>query len=69
MTTIKDQVAAEAAIAEREWMDVTGAAMAAVADCFTRREPRGLARGMCEAMLTSKFRDGPPTESVARFRA
>ncbi|MGW5434844.1 IS701 family transposase [Streptomyces sp. NPDC004059] len=51
MTTIKDQVAAEAAIAERAWTDVIGAAMAAVADCFTRREPRLLAREMCEAML------------------
>jgi SRSO17 transposase len=51
VTTIKDQVAAEATIAEREWTDVIGAAMAAVANCFTRREPRLLAREMCEAML------------------
>ncbi|MEU9676913.1 transposase [Streptomyces parvus] len=51
MTTIKDQVAAEATMTEREWTNVIGAAMAAVANCFTRREPRLLAPEMCEAML------------------
>ncbi|MFH8446086.1 hypothetical protein ACH4D3_33380 [Streptomyces sp. NPDC018026] len=51
MTTFKDQVAAEATTAEREWTDVVGAAMTAVAGCVARREPRLLAREMCEAML------------------
>ncbi|MFE2336561.1 hypothetical protein [Streptomyces coelicoflavus] len=51
MTMFKDQVATEATTAEREWSDVVGAAMAAVANCVTRREPRLLAREMCEAML------------------
>jgi hypothetical protein len=46
VTTIKDQVAAEAAVAEREWTDAVGAAIAAVADCFTRRKARLLAREM-----------------------
>lgn len=41
----------EATIAERGWTNVIGAAMAAVADCCTWREPRLLARQMCEAML------------------
>lgn len=41
----------EATVAEREWADVIEAAMAAVAGCFTLREPRLPARQMCEAML------------------
>lgn len=44
--TIRDQVAAEVTTAERERTDVMRAAMAAVADCFGRREPRLLARQM-----------------------
>ncbi|MFJ3940362.1 IS701 family transposase [Streptomyces parvus] len=51
MATIKDQVAAEATMAEREWTNVIGAAMAGVANCSARREPRLPAREMCEAML------------------
>lgn len=38
-------------MAEREWTDAMRAAMAEVANCFTPREPRLMARQMCEAML------------------
>lgn len=44
-------MAVEATIAEQEWTSAFGAVMAKVADCFVQREPRLLARGMCEAML------------------
>ncbi|WP_307161034.1 hypothetical protein [Streptomyces rishiriensis] len=51
MTTIKDQVAVEAAIAERAWTTVFGSLMAAVAVCFPRRDSRMLGRTMTRGML------------------
>lgn len=51
MTTYQEQVAAEATIAEREWTAALGAVTGRITDCFGRREPRALAREMCEAML------------------
>ncbi|MFF7191454.1 hypothetical protein ACFZAR_41160 [Streptomyces sp. NPDC008222] len=51
MTTYQEQVAVEATIAEQVWMTALGAVTEAIADCFGRREPRALAREMCEAML------------------
>ncbi|MGI5133601.1 IS701 family transposase [Streptomyces sp. CA-106110] len=51
MTTYQEQVAVEATIAEQAWMTALGAVTEEIADCFGRREPRALAREMCEAML------------------
>jgi SRSO17 transposase len=51
VTTYQEQVAAEATIAEQAWMTALGAVTEEIADCFGRREPRALAREMCEAML------------------
>jgi hypothetical protein len=51
VTTIKDQVAVEATIAQQAWMTAFGAAMGEIADCFPRPEPRLVAREMTEAML------------------
>ncbi|MGI5142778.1 IS701 family transposase [Streptomyces sp. CA-106110] len=51
MTTSHDAVAGEATIAGETWRDCFGAVMAAVADCFPRRESRLLAREMAQAML------------------
>lgn len=51
MTTIKNQVAVEATIAEQVWADAFGAVMAEVAGCFPRRDSRLLAREMTYAML------------------
>ncbi|MGW7754520.1 hypothetical protein ACWGK6_23825 [Streptomyces violaceusniger] len=42
MKTIKDQVAAEAAIGEEVWTAAYGPLMAAVAGCFPRRDSRML---------------------------
>ncbi|MGI5508741.1 IS701 family transposase [Streptomyces sp. CA-106131] len=51
MTTYQEQVAVEATIAEQAWMTALRAVTEEIADCFGRREPRALAREMCEAML------------------
>ncbi|MEW2487768.1 transposase [Streptomyces sp. NPDC048411] len=51
MTTIKEQVTVEAAIAQQAWTAALGAAMGEIADCFPRREPLLVAREMTQAML------------------
>jgi SRSO17 transposase len=51
VTTIKDQVAVEATIAERAWTAAFGSLMAAVAVCFPRRDSRMLGRSMTQGML------------------
>lgn len=48
---VSDQVAVEAAMAEREWTAALGAVTEEVADCFERREPRAVVQEMTEAML------------------
>jgi DDE superfamily endonuclease len=51
VTTIKDQVAVEAAIAEQAWADVFGTAMNVISGCFARPEAREMARQLTGGLL------------------
>ncbi|KPI11100.1 hypothetical protein OV450_8471 [Actinobacteria bacterium OV450] len=51
MTTYQDAVAVEATIAEQAWGEAFGRVMAAVADCFARRETRATAAELVEGLL------------------
>ncbi|MFE9313466.1 IS701 family transposase [Streptomyces sp. NPDC006706] len=51
MTTFQNQVAVEATIAQTAWGRLFRAAMDAIGDCFTRREPRATAAGMISGLL------------------
>ncbi|MFJ2722838.1 IS701 family transposase, partial [Streptomyces sp. NPDC087437] len=51
MTTFQNQVAVEATIAQTAWGRLFRAAMDAIDDCFTRREPRATAAGMISGLL------------------
>jgi SRSO17 transposase len=51
VTTIKDQVAVEATIAEQAWADVFGRAMDAISGCFARSEARRAARQLTAGLL------------------
>ncbi|MGJ5803039.1 hypothetical protein ACSCB1_28500 [Streptomyces europaeiscabiei] len=51
MTTLQNQVAEEATIAEQARTAALGAVAEEIVDCFERREPWAILREMTEAML------------------